>query len=231
MHKEILGACSKQQVDHINGNKLDNIKENLRLCTHAQNQHNRNLFRNNSTGYIGVTRKGDKYLAVIYRLVGGKSKPLCLGYYSTDIAAAISYNIAAEESRGEFAVLNVIPGHPVYSKSKNVSYPDSIILTKEDTKTKASYKRPKNRKVTNKSGYLGVSWSSGMKQWRADIRDIPNKKSILIGYFLNKNQAAHAYNEYAKKLYGDDAMLNSILESKEHIAIGTTKRKPKTIDK
>ena len=58
MHRVILGVdkCVGYEVDHINGNGLDNRKENLRICSKSSNQHNRlRLNSNNASGFIGVS--------------------------------------------------------------------------------------------------------------------------------------------------------------------------------
>lgn len=49
MHRRVMEAPDGIQVDHINGNRSDNRKENLRLCTKTQNARNRKLDRNNTS--------------------------------------------------------------------------------------------------------------------------------------------------------------------------------------
>jgi hypothetical protein len=58
MHREILGLKlgDPQCVDHINGNKLDNRRHNLRTGSHAQNHQNLSLSSRNTSGYRGVSR-------------------------------------------------------------------------------------------------------------------------------------------------------------------------------
>ncbi|WP_422103644.1 HNH endonuclease [Vreelandella sp.] len=49
-----MGCPEGQVVDHVNGNTLDNRRNNLRICTEQQNRWNRKVHRNNSTGIRGV---------------------------------------------------------------------------------------------------------------------------------------------------------------------------------
>ena len=67
-----------------------------------------------------------------------------------------------------------------------------------------------NRKMqsNNTSGYRGVYWHKRDKKWLAHIK-IDGKK-INFGYCSTKEQAAEAYNEAAKKHYGEFARLNII---------------------
>lgn len=66
---------------------------------------------------------------------------------------------------------------------------------------------------SNKSGYKGVSWYKNKSKWRVSMGH--NGKFIHIGYFLNKKDAARAYNNAAIKYFGEFAKLNKInLEEK-----------------
>lgn len=92
---------SKVQVDHINHDKLDNRKENLRVVTPQQNAYNKNVYKNNESGYTGVHlyKPTGKYMA--YIKADGKRKHL--GYYKTIAEAYTAYVRASKELHGEYA--------------------------------------------------------------------------------------------------------------------------------
>ena len=60
----------------------------------------------------------------------------------------------------------------------------------------------------NSSGYKGVGWSKKSSKWRAQIRF--NNKSIYLGLFDDKKEAAKIYNKEAKKLFGEFVYLNEV---------------------
>ncbi len=107
MHRVILGAGPGEEVDHRNGDGLDNRRSNVRLCTKAQNTANRRKRRDAcSSRFKGVARHKatGKWRARI--MCGGK--PKYLGLFADEIEAARVYNAAALKHFREFALLNVI---------------------------------------------------------------------------------------------------------------------------
>lgn len=104
MHRVIMDAPRGLEVDHINGNKLDNRRCNLRIVTKAQNQHNRHAILC-AAGYKGVKCLGVRFQARI----GCRDAHRHLGTFDTAEDAARAYNAAALEMWGEYAHLNTIP--------------------------------------------------------------------------------------------------------------------------
>lgn len=106
MHRETLQVSEGFQVDHINGDKLDNRKSNLRLATHQLNMFNRPACVGTSSIYKGVSwhKRKNKWMASARR--DGISK--FLGYFSNEEDAARAYNAAAVDLFGEYARLNQI---------------------------------------------------------------------------------------------------------------------------
>lgn len=102
MHRLIMNAKEGEYVDHINGDKLDNRKCNLRICTNAENsQHRTILNKRNKTGKTGVSfdKCRNKWNAKIYV----NKKTIHLGRFN-DIDSAIDVRKEAEiKYFGEFA--------------------------------------------------------------------------------------------------------------------------------
>lgn len=95
-------------IDHINGDGLDNQKSNLRICTRQENARNQKgksaeRFHNPFKG-VHWEKCNSKYLAHIW--YGGKQ--IRLGLFRNPIEAARVYNAAAIYYFREFACLNEI---------------------------------------------------------------------------------------------------------------------------
>lgn len=106
MHRLIMEAKQQQKVDHINGDGLDNRKENLRFATTSENAMNKCSTKNKSSSYKGVSwyKRYKKWQAQIKF----KGKSIYIGIFDTEIEAAKAYDNKAKELFGEFAKLNNI---------------------------------------------------------------------------------------------------------------------------
>lgn len=104
MHREVMNTPDGMITDHINGNPLDNRKENLRICTSLQNSRNARVRIDSISGYKGVSFRKDHQVWRARIQVDGKL--IHLGHFRTPEDAARAYDEAAKEYFGEFAVLN-----------------------------------------------------------------------------------------------------------------------------
>lgn len=109
LHRHILHVDGNKVVDHINGDRSDNRKQNLRIVTQRQNTWNAGISKSNTTGYKGVYFDSGRkrYSAKI----GVSGTYHFLGRYQTVEEAAIAYNEAALRYFGEYARINVV-GQP-----------------------------------------------------------------------------------------------------------------------
>lgn len=103
LHTQLMKPGPGLEVDHKNGDKLDNRRANLRVCTHQQNV--RNAPRLSASGYRGV-HKVTTPTPTWYAHIAVNGKKHYLGSFDTAREAAVAYNSAATELHGEFALLN-----------------------------------------------------------------------------------------------------------------------------
>ena len=104
MHTLIMNTPRGREVDHINGNGLDNRQENLRIVNRGQNRMNCKKSKNNNSGYKGVGwfEKAKKWRAQIQF----NKKRIHLGVFNNPMKAAKFYDKKAKELFGEYAKLN-----------------------------------------------------------------------------------------------------------------------------
>ena len=103
MHRVIVGAGKGQEVDHRDGDGLNNCRSNLRLASSAENKWNQGP-RAGTSQYKGVcwdkTRSNWRANIVVDR------RQITLGRYQTQEDAALAYDVAARELHGDYARLN-----------------------------------------------------------------------------------------------------------------------------
>lgn len=90
MHREIMDTPKGSDTDHINMDRLDNQKANLRILNRSQNMHNLKPQRNNTSGYVGVffNKRSGKWLAS----TSIHKKSIWLGLHETKEIAAEAYS-------------------------------------------------------------------------------------------------------------------------------------------
>ena len=105
MHHLIMGKPKLGlEIDHVNGNGLDNRRSNLRIANKSQNAANCQGHRNNTSGFKGVHffKRKKKWQASIRH----NNRSIHLGYFQTAEQAARAYDSKAMELKGEFARTN-----------------------------------------------------------------------------------------------------------------------------
>lgn len=105
MHRCISNAPIGVQVDHRDGNGLNNRRGNLRPATNQQNGCNRGPNSNNTSGHKGVSwyKRKNRWLAQIEIKVDGKRQIKYLGRFIEKADAAVAYAYAARKYHGDFA--------------------------------------------------------------------------------------------------------------------------------
>jgi hypothetical protein len=106
MHRYIMKAKHNQEIDHIDGNRLNNQKSNLRFATSSQNKANRGPRKDNKSGYKGVSWHKQLNKWTVRIMINGKY--LSLGLHNDILEAAKAYNKAALKYYGQFAWLNPV---------------------------------------------------------------------------------------------------------------------------
>ncbi len=167
LHRTIMEITDRSiKIDHINGNKLDNRKENLRQATTSQNAWNAGVTKKSSSGYRGayLCKATNHWRSDL--MVNGKR--MSLGNYATAEEAAKARDKKALELQGEFARLN---------------FPDFDYTNYEP--------KPLNvGKLTSTT--RGVYWCKYFQMWKAGFH--VNKKFIYVGSFDTQEEAAKAIN-------------------------------------
>ena len=180
----LLDAQSGQVVDHIDGNGMNNQRNNLRFVTQQQNTWNKRRSRTSSSKFKGVSwhKKSHCWRATIR--VRGKYENL--GFFQDEAKAAIAYEKRAREVQGIF-----------FKKEK------SIIL---QTNGPVEWIIHIQKKKKTSSQFRGVRWHKRDRKWIATISVGGTDKEL--GRFYSEIEAAYAYDDAARKFHGPKAVLN-----------------------
>ena len=109
LHQIIMPKMIGKEVEHKDGNKLNNTRENLRYATRSQNHANRKKTKNTKFQFKGVAKKTDVFRKRPWTAtIGFKRKVKLIGYFKTEREAAIAYNLEASKIYGEFVRLNIV---------------------------------------------------------------------------------------------------------------------------
>jgi hypothetical protein len=103
MHRLIMGTPKGKITDHVNRNRLDNRRANLRIIDVANNNRNRGPIRKKNRRYKGVRKHGNKWQAAIK---SGRTV-FKLGTFPDEESAAQAYDGMAKELFGDYAFLNL----------------------------------------------------------------------------------------------------------------------------
>lgn len=110
MHVVLLPAPDGKEPDHIDGDSLNNRRNNLRLVTHQENMWNRKPVTGSSSKFKGVSwQTATQYWKAYIKI---NEKQVHLGCFWDEVDAAIAYNKAAKALHGEFAKLNKVEDRP-----------------------------------------------------------------------------------------------------------------------
>lgn len=150
LHRLITNCPENKVVDHINHNKLDNTRKNLRVVTIAQNNQNYKIEKPSESGMRGVTwnKQHGKWRALIVL----NKKRIFLGEYENleDAKTVVSEARAMQ-----------VPYSPEATNGTTITHHAQKL--KEQNKNKAQ----RNNKS---SGIKGVSWAKSQKKWRAEAQ-------------------------------------------------------------
>lgn len=105
LHLHIVQPPAGFTVDHEDRNKLNCKRTNLRIATNKEQQANKDLTVQNTSGYKGVS--WNPVTSTWRARIWFRNKNIDLGSFKTKEGAAVAYNKAASQLQGNFAKLNV----------------------------------------------------------------------------------------------------------------------------
>lgn len=171
LHRLLMNAPKGVMVDHINRNKLDNRRSNLRLCVRAQNQANRE--NNPNTDGVSWDKRGNQW---VVHVGNGAKRESYKGSFDDKNAALNCYNHYALEKYGEFASLN-----------------ECEVMSREEWEAKRKLKH-----YASKYTYVQKGRIFGKSPWYVEVVTFEGKRHY-VGYYETEEEAAKARNAYMEQ--------------------------------
>ena len=219
------GIPEGKVVDHKDRDGLDNRKDYLRVCSHAENIMNSEVFCNNKSGYKGVrylkssAEQGSIKCWMAYCANDFSKGEGYIGMFLTKEIAAYARDLKALEVHGQYAVLNFPDGPPEevrlgYLQDQKEKAARKQQIKENKIKKAEAKERARIRKKNKFSKYIGVVINGNIKRdgdgkiYRAQC--CKNGKQVVIGSFHDEVKAAKAYDAFViNELGGVDAHGNS----------------------
>lgn len=186
MHRMIADAKDNQFVDHIDGNGLNNSRDNLRFATPSQNNMNQRVREDNTSGHKGISWCPDREKYQVYINIDRKRKSL--GRYKTLEEAIYVRDQAVKAHYGEYS-------------RENSSLPEEAQIEPQRAIPRTLRRTGSN----NSSGKTGVTKHG--EKWKATITIDGKVKQIGIFAELENAVAARekAEREYFPQYFKDAA--------------------------
>lgn len=181
LHRAIADAPMGYDVDHINGDRLDNRRLNLRIATRSENMKNKWTDRPRESIFQGVFRRHIK--DGWWVLLACNGKQVYLGDYDDEEKAARASDAAAR--------FFGLPGTN-FPGTESMSPQEILIANGQTANGRGS------------SRFRGVRFVPRVGKWRAEIHY--NGKNVHIGEFLDEMTAARIWDQKALELLGPAAL-------------------------
>jgi hypothetical protein len=187
-------------IDHINNNRLDNRKANLRKASFSQNSHNRVKSANKDSTYMGVCRSRGKWIGYVAK----DGKTYYSGTFDDENVAAWARNCKARDLYGDNARLNDVPDPLNWAwidgVAKKQTSDGQLLSTRSVGGLKGTSKR------TNATGYNGVVKDGS--RFAATYSE--KRKPKYLGSYPTPEIAAWVRDCKVKELYNGEAALNNV---------------------
>lgn len=194
--ENVLGRSleSHEEIDHINGNSIDNRLENLRICNHSENTRNKLQFKHSKSKYIGVYKYPEshetQYKKPYLPSVTLNGKKIELQRCDTAEEAARIRDIAAIKYHGSYANLNFEENRAIYIQMLSEGF------------------MPELEHVNKVHEYKGIEHVETLYKPVWSCRIYLPKQEINVGRFSSEKEALTAADTYKLYTYGQNLKIH-----------------------